>query len=138
VLRRQNALKSIQFACEAVRILAIDDEPLVTRVVSKYLRDEGFEDIRCINDSRIAMSTIDAYQPDLLLLDLEMPHVNGFEIIESISQDPKYEEMIVLVMSAAAKPKKYKSVNLGAVGFIDKPIESKKLISYIRDALRVV
>ena len=62
------------------RILLVDDEPTSTKLLSALLQKQGFE-TRSINDSRLALSTAQEFQPEVILLDISMPHVDGYEVV---------------------------------------------------------
>lgn len=68
------------------KILIIDDEPLINRTVAAYLRKGGFDNLRQETDSRLVMEAIREYQPEMVLLDIYMPHVNGLELLQQIMQ----------------------------------------------------
>lgn len=131
-------LVNAQFSTEFARILVIDDEPLVTRTVEQYLKNAGYLDLHLLNDSRLAMDTIAEIDPDLILLDLLMPHVSGLELLETIAGDARFCETSVLVLSSADKGAKYKSIRLGAAGFVDKPVSRDDLLSGIAESLKVL
>jgi CheY-like chemotaxis protein len=132
------SLVNAQVSSEFARILVIDDEPLVTRTVFQYLQNAGYKDVHLVNDSREAIEAVATLLPDLILLDLLMPHVDGLELLEQISSDPKNVEVSVLVFSAADKGMKYKSIRLGAKGFVDKPVSKEELLESIEKALKAV
>lgn len=131
-------LVNAQFSTEYARILVIDDEPLVTRTVCHYLQKAGYQDLHSLNDSRLAIDTIVEVAPDLILLDLIMPHVSGLELLEQIVGDTRFRDASVLVLSSADKSLKYKSIRLGATGFVDKPVSRDDLLSGIEKSLKIL
>ena len=68
------------------RILIIDDESGNIAILERVLKGSGFNNIKSISDSRLAVTTYDEYRPDLVLLDLNMPHVTGFEVIDQLKK----------------------------------------------------
>lgn len=128
----------LDFQCENARIMVIDDEPMMTLFVSICLEQEGFEHVCCLNDPKLAVTQIEKFQPDLILLDITMPNINGLELLEQIQQDPKFQDISVLMLSAADKKSKYQALNLGAVDFINKPVDPENLKNSIRKALRII
>lgn len=128
----------LDFQCENARVLVFDDDQLITRFVALCLKNAGFANVRCLNSTLDAIQQIDEYRPDLILLDIEMPHLDGLELLELIRADEKFEEILVVMLSGADKASKYRSLNLGAVDFIDKPVRADELEVRIRKALRVV
>ena len=67
-----------------MKILIIDDEPVNIALLEDMLTGAGYKHLRSVNDSRTALDTCDSFAPDLILLDLMMPHVDGFAILHSL------------------------------------------------------
>ncbi len=72
------------------KILIIDDESGNIAILERVLKGRGFKNIKSISDSRLAVTTYKDYCPDLVLLDLNMPHVNGFEVINQLKSAQKF------------------------------------------------
>ncbi|MCB1829340.1 MAG: response regulator, partial [Gammaproteobacteria bacterium] len=70
-------------------IMMVDDEPITMEVIQTFLEDAGYERFRLIEDSRLAFDEILELRPDILLLDLMMPNIGGFEILEKIRAHPQ-------------------------------------------------
>ncbi len=119
------------------RILIIDDEPAVTAIVSTYLVKGGFPHVKSENDSRHAMALIRESEPDMVLLDISMPHLSGMEILEQISSDPDLDKVIVLMLSAAGKELEDRSYELGALGFLPKPARADAVIRIVSSTFRI-
>ncbi len=128
----------LDFQCENARIMVIDDEPVMTLFVSKTLNKAGFENILAINNPHVALDEISRFQPDLILLDIVMPELSGLELLDSIRSDERFRDVTVLMLSAADKKSKYQALNLGAVDFINKPVDADDLEIRVRKALRVI
>jgi DNA-binding response OmpR family regulator len=128
----------LDFQCENARIMVIDDEPVMTLFVSKTLNKAGFENILAINNPHAALDEISRFQPDLILLDIVMPELSGLELLDSIRSDERFRDVTVLMLSAADKKSKYRALNLGAVDFINKPVDADDLEIRVRKALRVI
>ena len=77
------------------RILVVDDIELVSRVVDAQLQNAGFREIRQETDSRLVIDAIGEFKPDMVLLDIFMPHVSGLEILEEIRADQSNDPIIV-------------------------------------------
>ena len=110
------------------KVLIIDDVELVCRVVSKQLRSAGFEDVRYASDPRKVMDLLAEYKPDMILLDIFMPHISGLELLQMIRQVREYDDIIILMLSSAGADEKFKSLELGAFGFVQKPITAVNLV----------
>ncbi len=113
------------------RILIVDDIELVCQTVSAQLRSAGFEEVTFESDSRNVLQRIDESTPDLILLDIFMPHVSGLELLQSIRSKSEWDEIIVLMLSSAGSEEQYRSLELGALGFIQKPITAVNLVQMI-------
>jgi len=113
------------------RILIVDDVELVCRVVSAQLSSAGFAEVSYQADSQKVIEQIDQFRPDLILLDIFMPHLSGLELLEMIRSKPQWDNIIVLMLSSAGTEEQYRSMELGAFGFIQKPITAVNLVRTI-------
>ena len=128
----------LDFQCENASIMVIDDEPMMTKFVTHCLKSTGFENIHCVNDPNVAIEQIRQFQPDLILLDIVMPGTTGLDLLREIRDDQSLHETTILMLSAADKKSKYQALNLGAVDFINKPVDAEDLEVRVRKALRVI
>lgn len=119
------------------KILIIDDEPSSAELVSAFLESGGYQHIRCENDSRNGIVAIREFAPDMILLDIGMPHVDGLELLEKISGEPDFNEIIVLMLSAAGKTEEQRSYELGALGFLPKPNTVQQVIRIVSSTFRI-
>ena len=85
------------------KILILDDVPLVGRTVASQLRLAGFANVRFETDARLAMEVISEFQPDMILLDIFMPHISGLELLQQIRSDEKFNHIIVLIICCVKK-----------------------------------
>ena len=128
----------LDFQCEDARILVIDDEPMMTLFVKRILKKAGFENISGISDPNIALEKIAEVEPDLILLDIVMSGMSGLELLAIIRDDERFRDVTVLMLSGADKKSKYRALNLGAVDFVNKPVDAEDLEIRVRKALRVI
>jgi CheY-like chemotaxis protein len=115
--------------------MLVDDEPTTLLVVESFLRAEGYEDLVILDDSRQALARISETHPDLLLLDMMMPHVGGLEILKSMQADPGLAEIPVVILSGGDEADKREALSLGAVDFVPKPIDRIELALRLRETL---
>lgn len=81
------------------KILVIDDNESNVRLLQKILNINGFSGVRTLTDSRHAVSTYDEYQPDLMLLDLKMPYLDGFDILRHLKNEIQSECLPIIVIT---------------------------------------
>jgi CheY-like chemotaxis protein len=122
---------------ETVRVMLVDDEPTTLLVVESFLREEGFEDLVILDDSRQALDLVSTMRPDVLLLDMMMPHVGGFEILASMQAAPALADIPVIILSGGDEADMRQALSLGAADFLPKPVERGELARRLREALAV-
>jgi predicted signal transduction protein with EAL and GGDEF domain len=117
-------------------IMMVDDEPLTLEVLQVFLEEVGYRNFISINDSRQALPLLAETQPDVVLLDLVMPHVSGFDILNKLRSKPafKYLPVIVLTSSTDADTK-LKALEFGANDFLAKPVDPSELVLRLRNTL---
>ena len=119
-------------------IMMVDDEPLLMDVLQAFLEEDGYHNFIKVQDSRKALEVLHNERPDILLLDLKMPHVDGFEILETVrtSQDIERIPVIVLTSSTDAATK-LRALELGATDFLAKPVDASEMVLRLRNTLTV-
>lgn len=123
---------------KSARILVIDDETLIIRVVSRFLQSHGFQNIDSISDPRKALTKVDEFKPDLILLDIMMPYIGGLDVLRAITAREKGNHLPVIILSAASDvDTKREALALGATEFLAKPVDPNDLILRVRNALVV-
>lgn len=110
---------------KSCRVLIIDDKESNIDLLHQLLDNQGYKEVASLTDSRLAMEKIDSFNPDILLLDLMMPFISGFEILKLIQNNPThYSKLKVLVLTAdVTLPTKQKALSLGAHDFLTKPFD---------------
>ena len=117
-------------------VLMIDDEPMLTDVIQAYLEDAGYTHLVAINDPCVALETARRCRPSLILLDLMMPKVSGFEILQQLRADEHLRYVPVIVLTAASDPAtKLRALDLGATEFLAKPVDASELVLRVRNSL---
>lgn len=123
---------------KAARILVIDDEPLIIRVVTRFLQANGYQNVDSISDPRKALAKIAEAEPDLVLLDIMMPFIGGLDVLRAINARKKAAHLPVIILSAANDvDTKREALALGANEFLAKPVDPNDLILRVRNALVV-
>ncbi|UAB77642.1 response regulator [Erythrobacter sp. SCSIO 43205] len=109
----------------ARRILVIDDEEANVMLLRSILQREGYSDVHCLTQSKEALVTYMDLQPDLVLLDLMMPEVDGFQLLEAFSRHDAADEfrpVLVLTADTTIQARR-KALALGAKDFVAKPFD---------------
>ncbi|MEX1046540.1 MAG: response regulator [Actinomycetota bacterium] len=121
---------------EAV-FLVVDDEPANTALVERILRREGYSNINCINDSREALSTYRESNPDMVLLDMLMPHMDGFAVLEELGREIPGDEFVPIVVLTADtnEETRKRALWMGATDFLTKPFDHIEVVFRIRNLL---
>jgi CheY-like chemotaxis protein len=119
-------------------VLAVDDIPLNLLLVQKMLARYNFK-MRTAANGQQALDAVSAEKPDLILLDLMMPGIDGFEVIRRMKNNPDTADIRIVILSALnSNEDVVKGFNLGADDFIMKPIIMEKLLSCLVTQLQVV
>ena len=129
-------IDTVSAALSTVTVLMIDDEPMMTDVTQTYLEEAGYRHFVAVNDPRDAMATALACKPGLILLDLMMPGISGFELLRQFRAHEQLRYTPVIVLTAASDPKsKLRALELGATEFLSKPVDASELSIRVRNSL---
>lgn len=118
-------------------VLIVDDEPDILLVAATRLEAAGY-DTAAASDGREALALLHRRRPDLVLLDLRMPGLDGYEFCRMVKSDPDLDRMPVVLFSASssrADSLKEKCLALGADGYLAKPFTSSELLAAVNRAL---
>jgi two-component system alkaline phosphatase synthesis response regulator PhoP len=119
----------------AKKVLIADDEQNIVISLEFLLRREGFE-VFVASDGEEALIKLRAEKPDLVLLDVMMPKMNGFDVCQAIRADPNLADMRVLMLTAKGREAEVsKGLGLGADAYMTKPFSTKELVVQVRALL---
>jgi len=117
------------------RILAVDDEPHILKLVSFSLRSGGFDVIEA-SDGLSALAIAEAERPDLILMDVMMPVLDGFEACRRLKDNPATMDIPVVMLTAKTQLSEQKTgMDCGAGGYICKPFTPKDLVAQVEGFL---
>ena len=117
-------------------VMMVDDEPLNMQVLQLHLESAGYARFVTVERSVEALATLRAERPDVLLLDLMMPEVSGFDILEALRADAEYGDLPVIVLTSSTDaPTKLRALELGATDFLSKPVDQSELALRVRNTL---
>ncbi|MEO1295679.1 MAG: response regulator [Cyanobacteria bacterium J06636_16] len=116
-------------------ILVVDDTPDNLRLLSAMLTQQNYEVRKALNGAR-AIASIKANAPDLILLDIKMPGMDGYEVCEALKQDPETQEIPVIFISALDDVlDKVKAFSVGGADYISKPFQEAEVLARIENQL---
>jgi two-component system alkaline phosphatase synthesis response regulator PhoP len=119
------------------KILIADDNPQNVELLEAYLSDFHCE-IRTAYDGEETLKAVEEYAPDLLLLDVMMPRLSGFEVCRKIRSNPRTKDLLVLMVTALNEAADFeRGVQAGTDDFLTKPVNKIELLCRIRSLLRV-
>ena len=117
------------------RILAVDDEPHILKLVAFSLKAGGFDVIEA-SDGLSAIEVAHAEQPDLILMDVMMPVLDGFEACRRLKEDAGTKDIPVVMLTAKTQLTEQKAgMDSGAAGYICKPFTPKDLVAQVQEFL---
>jgi DNA-binding response OmpR family regulator len=115
------------------RILVVDDEANIRRIVTSYLRAEGFE-VADASDGEAALAKFDRVAPDLVLLDVMMPGKDGIEVLREIRT--KSDVYVIMLTARADETDSVIGLSVGADDYVTKPFGAKELVARVKAVLR--
>lgn len=118
-------------------ILIVDDEPDIVSLTEKFLKLGDFKTIAC-NNGKDALRILEEKHQEisLILLDLMMPGLSGYKVLESIKSNEKYKHILVILFTVKSFNEDIqKGKDLGADGYITKPFSGKDLLAYVKEIL---
>jgi len=119
-----------------MRLLVVDDFRTMRRVLRGLLRDMGLDDVAEAGDGAAALERLRAEPVDLVITDIEMPTLNGFELLSAIKKDERLKHVPVLMLAAEArKDEIVRCIQAGAAGYLVKPFTRETLEEKLRAAL---
>jgi diguanylate cyclase (GGDEF)-like protein len=126
-----------EYERRAPRILSIDDSELMHRLVRARLQLEQIE-IYCASSGEEGLRMAMELKPDVILLDIEMDGIDGFEVLHHLKEDARTRDIAVIFISASEETMdRVRCLDLGAVDYIVKPFDTSELKARVRSALRV-
>ena len=120
-------------AMQDARVLVVDDEPMVREVLSRYLEHDGF-DVVTADDGEQALERFDGHRPDLVLLDLMLPRIDGLEVfrrMRAVGDVP-----VIMITARGRETDRIVGLDLGADDYVAKPLSPREVVSRVRAVLR--
>lgn len=119
------------------RILVVDDEPSITRLLKLNLEETGQYAVRAENDAKAAVFAAEQFQPDLILLDVLMPDLDGGQLASRLQASPKLEGVPIVFLTAAATKKEVynRGGKVGGLPFLAKPVDLNEVLACLKEHL---
>ena len=133
VTMEQSNGKELTITAMATRVLVVDDERVVTEVVERYLRLEGYE-VAVAEDGAQALQVAQQWAPDLIVLDLMLPVVDGLEVCRQLRKDTQVP--IIMLTARGEETDRVVGLELGADDYMVKPFSPRELIARMKSVLR--
>jgi CheY-like chemotaxis protein len=109
----------------AAKILMVDDNPGNMKLLSFILTKQGY-DVRIAGDAEQALSVLKEFRPRLILMDVQLPGMDGLELTRRLKADPAYAEIVIIAVTASAmKGDEQEALAAGCDGYITKPIDTR-------------
>lgn len=116
---------------EKRKVLIVDDEPNIVTALEFLLKRSGY-DVRLATNGAEALAQVDAYRPDVMLLDVMMPVKSGYEVCQVLRERPDLAQMKIVMLSAkGSEAEVNKGLSLGADLYITKPFSTQELVATI-------
>jgi DNA-binding response OmpR family regulator len=121
---------------ETKRILIVDDEEGIVKIVKMYLEHHHYEVITA-NDGQEGLDKVKTDKPDLIVLDLMLPKMNGYKVCGLLKKDTRYAKIPIILFSAKSQEKDIKlGQEVGADAYLTKPFESDVLLAKIKELIK--
>jgi two-component system alkaline phosphatase synthesis response regulator PhoP len=115
------------------KILVIDDEPSIINLVSAYLKPEGYE-VFTASDGNAGLKAARAFKPDLIILDLMLPGIDGIEVLSRLRRES--DVYVIMLTARSEETDKIIGLSVGADDYVTKPFSPRELVARVKAALR--
>ena len=116
-------------------ILIVDDEPSIVVPIQFLMEQQGYI-VMVAENGESALDIIYKYKPDLILLDIMLPRIDGYEVCEIVRLDPRYRDIKIIFLTAKGREVEIaKGLALGADAYITKPFSNTELVSKVKELL---
>jgi two-component system alkaline phosphatase synthesis response regulator PhoP len=115
------------------KILVVDDEPSITKLVSAYLKPEGYE-VYTAADGNAGLKAARAFKPDLIVLDIMLPGMDGIELLSRLRRES--DVYVIMLTAKTEETDKVVGLSIGADDYVTKPFSPRELVARVKAALR--
>ena len=120
------------------RILIVEDDPIVHKAFKLALKSEGFDVLSCLSGGP-AQEKATLEKPDLVILDIHLPDISGFEVCKRLKASAETRDIPVLILTGEARQMddRIAGLDIGAEDYLFKPVSARVLVSRVRSLLRI-
>ena len=115
-----------------LKVLVADDEPALRKLLKTNMELEGYETLEASNGAEV-LECVERDNPDIILLDIMMPVMDGWEVMTALAANPEYSQKVILVSAKASDDAQLQGWELGADEYITKPFDLDALLQRVRD-----
>ncbi len=139
VLSQRSEQTSAPDRVRRARILIVDDQNINLVLLTKLLERAGYSEIKTLDDPRTVLSEIASFRPDAILLDVQMPHMSGLEVLETLRAQGDPDDYVPVIMLSANPSQAFRERALegGATDFLPRPFDASELKLKLRNALHI-
>ncbi|MEM9213340.1 MAG: response regulator [Cyanobacteria bacterium P01_F01_bin.150] len=130
-------MSAAQIHSSQPRLLIVDDQPDNLRLLSTMLMDQGYEVRRALSGT-LALRNVQAHPPDLILLDINMPELSGYDVCQTLKADAKTRSIPIIFLSASnSEQDKVQAFEMGGVDYITKPFQVREVLARVATQLKL-
>ena len=119
-----------------MKILIVDDDEMSVTVITAILRMAGYAEVAIARDGREGLEKVRAEHPDLVLLDVMLPHMDGYEVCAAVNADPELGLTRVIIITAQGQRSDSRNaIAAGAAAYLTKPFSPHELLAVVKDTL---
>ncbi|NNM58743.1 MAG: response regulator [Legionellales bacterium] len=113
-------------------VLIVDDNPINLKLMKILLDIEGY-DVKMAVDAREVLAILETFQPELIMMDLQLPGMDGLALTEKLKADPRFKDIVIIAVTAyAMKGDEERALAAGCNGYLSKPINKETMPAYIQ------
>jgi len=116
------------------KILVVDDDPLVIRLVKEILKTQGFA-VETAKDGIDAMVMVKANKPDLIVLDIMMPELNGYDVLKTLKFQDEYKKIPVILLTAREQELDKRISQMMGIDYMQKPLDREVFLNKVQQAI---
>ena len=125
--------------CSNISLMIVDAIPINTKRHGKLLEPAGFKSLMQYNNSQLALDSVKTMNPDIILLDVMMPGIDGFSFLSTIREDKSMDHIKIIMVSAVSESEEVmRAGSMGANDYLTKPINAKRLYTSIANQIKQI